>query len=79
VDGYIANSVEDWVKYLSALIEDYRHRHDISKALLTKVRKDHSLETQAWRWLYAWTELVGAHRQKQNGQILLPKGVNLYA
>ena len=79
VDGYIANSVEDWVEYLSALIEDYRHRHDISKALLAKVRKDHSLETQAWRWLYAWTELVRAHRQKQNGRILLPEGVNLYA
>jgi glycosyltransferase involved in cell wall biosynthesis len=78
-DGYIANTVDEWVEYLSALIEDYRHRHDISKKLLAKVRKHHSLETQAWRWIYAWTELVKEHRQKQNGRILLPEGVNLYA
>ena len=78
VDGYIAHSVEDWVEYLSALIEDYRHRHDMSKALLKKVRKHHSLEGQAWRWLHAWTELVNEHKNsKQN--ILLPAGVSLNA
>ncbi|MHC4413608.1 MAG: glycosyltransferase [Planctomycetota bacterium] len=78
-DGYIAHTVEDWVEYLSALIDDYRHRHDMSKKLLAKVRKYHSLEGQAWRWVHAWTELVKAHRQKQNGRILLPEGVKLYA
>jgi glycosyltransferase involved in cell wall biosynthesis len=77
VDGYIARSVDDWVEHLSALIDDYKHRHDLSKALLAKVRKHHSLETQAWRWVYAWTELVEAHREKQSRQILLPAGVNL--
>ena len=78
-DGYIAHSVDDWVEYLSALIESYRHRHTMSKALLAKVRKHHSLETQAWRWVHAWTELVKAYRQKQNGRILLPDGVKLHA
>jgi glycosyltransferase involved in cell wall biosynthesis len=78
-DGYIAHSVDDWVKYLSALIEDYRHRHDMSKKLLAKVRKYHSLETQAWRWVHAWTELVREHRQEQSGRILLPEGVKLHA
>jgi glycosyltransferase involved in cell wall biosynthesis len=75
-DGYIAESVEDWVEYLSALIESYRHRHDMSKALLAKVRKYHSLEGQAWRWVHAWTELVEEHRRKQT-KILLPVGVSL--
>jgi glycosyltransferase involved in cell wall biosynthesis len=79
IDGYIVHSVEDWVEYLSALIEDYRHRHDMSKALLAKVRKYHSLETQAWRWVHAWTELVSTHKNKQNRRILLPDGVKLHA
>lgn len=78
VDGYIAHTVEDWVEYLSALIEDYRHRHDISKALLAKVRKYHSLENHAWRWIHAWTELVKEHRG-QSRHILLPDGVSLHA
>jgi len=78
VDGYIARSVDDWVEYLSALIDDYRHRHDMSKALLAKVRKYHSLETQAWRWVLAWTELVEEYKKKQS-KILLPRGVELYA
>jgi glycosyltransferase involved in cell wall biosynthesis len=77
-DGYIARSVGDWVEYLSALIDDYRHRHDMSKALLAKVRKEHSLETQAWRWVHAWTELVDEHKRKQS-KILLPRGVSLNA
>lgn len=79
VDGYIAHSVEDWVKYLSALIEDYRHRHTMSKALLAKVRKHYSLETNAWRWVQAWTLLVKEHRQTQTRKILLPAGVSLNA
>lgn len=78
-NGYIAESVEDWVFYLSWLVEDYRHRHDIAKALLAKVRKSHSLENQAWRWVHAWNELVGVVRAAQvpASQILLPNGVQL--
>jgi len=78
VDGYIARSVDDWVEYLSALIDDYRHRQDMSHTLLAKVRKYHSLETQAWRWVQAWTELVDEYKRKQT-KILLPRGVSLNA
>lgn len=79
VNGYIAESVEDWVEYLSHLVEDYRHRRSIAKALLAKVRKHHSLENQAWRWIYAWDELVGQAKaaRKPASQILLPNEVRL--
>lgn len=75
VDGYIAHDVDEWVEYLSALIEDYSHRHEMSKALLAKVRKHHSLEANAWRWVHAWTELVNEYKRKQS-HILIPRGVD---
>lgn len=77
VDGYIARSVDDWVEYLSLLVEDYTHRKEMAKRLLAKVRKEHSLENHAWRWVEAWTDLIQQFRNKQRSQILLPKGVRV--
>lgn len=74
-DGYIAETVDDWEKYLSLLIEDYRLRHDMSKRLLAKVRQFHSLELNAWRWVEAWTEIVTDFRTRARNRILLPSEV----
>jgi glycosyltransferase involved in cell wall biosynthesis len=79
VDGYIAEGVDDWVEYLSRLVEDYSHRKEMAKRLLAKVRKYHSLENQVWRWVEAWTTLVEGFRNKNGSQILLPKGVTVNA
>ncbi len=75
VDGFIANTVDDWTKYLSMLVEDYTLRHRMNKALLAKVRKHHSLETQAWRWVEAWDSIIGDFRDRQRHRVLIPKGV----
>ncbi len=78
VDGYIVNTVDEWVQALSELVENYTHRHEMSKRLLAKVRKYHSLENNAWRWVEVWTDLVDEYRQSQRNHILLPNEV-IYA
>ena len=76
VDGFIATSVDEWEGYLSQLVESYRLRHAMSKALLAKVRKDHALESHAWRWIAAWDEIVESYQSRQRNRILLPQEVS---
>ncbi len=79
-DGFIATTVDEWELYLSKLVEDYTLRHDMSKRLLAKVRKDYSIETNAWRWIQAWTDIVSNFRESyRRPHILLPEGVDYYA
>lgn len=78
VDGYISETVDEWVEYLSILVEDYGQRKAISKKLLAKVRREHTLEQNAWRWVEAWTDLVTAHRAREAApHVLLPDGVKV--
>lgn len=79
-DGYLAETVDAWIEDLSRLVEDYHHRKDLSKRLLAKVRREHTLEQNAWRWVEAWTDLVTQHRARTRGpvpRILLPEGVEV--
>lgn len=78
VDGYIAETVDEWTEYLSRLVEDYGHRKAMSKKLLAKVRREHTLEQNAWRWVEAWTDLVQQARARQRApRILIPDGVKV--
>jgi len=79
VDGYIAETEDDWFDYLSRLIEDEQQRSEMADRLLAKVREFHSLEANAWRWVYAWTEIVSQYRAKKRKRIYLPKGVEVHA
>jgi glycosyltransferase involved in cell wall biosynthesis len=74
VDGYIVETVDEWEQALSELVEDYRHRKTMTKALLAKVRKEYSLEHNVWRWLYAWDEIITEFRYKRR-RVLLPREV----
>lgn len=76
VDGFIASTVDEWELYLSRLVEDYTLRHDMSKTLLAKVRKNHSLENNAWRWVEAWGEIISSYRSRSQRRIYLPHEVN---
>jgi glycosyltransferase involved in cell wall biosynthesis len=75
-DGYLVQSVEEWEQALSALIEDYHLRRRMAKRLLAKVRREHALEGNAWRWLEAWTEIVSDTRSRQHNRIYLPHEVS---
>ena len=68
--GFICETEDEWFDALSRLVEDYRFRHDMSKALLAEVRKNHSLETQAWRWVETWNDLVYRYQWKNKYRVL---------
>jgi glycosyltransferase involved in cell wall biosynthesis len=69
VNGYLATSVDEWEGYLSLLVESYTLRRDLSKRLLAKVRREHSLTRQAWRWVEAWDEITAHYRGDAPGSI----------
>ncbi len=75
VDGYLCDTVDEWEESLSTLVEDYTLRHRLSKALLAKVRKYHNLEANAWRWVEAWSEIVGEYHNRRRNRILTPREV----
>lgn len=77
-NGYLVTTPDEWEQALLALVEDYTLRHRLSKALLAKIRKHHSLEGNAWRWLNAWDEIISDFRSRRKHRILLPSEV-IYA
>lgn len=72
VDGYIARTVDDWEAALAELVEDYTRRRQVAKVLLHKVRQYHSLESNAWRWVEAWDEIVRDYRRRNVSRIYVP-------
>jgi len=78
VNGHLAATVDEWECALLQLLENYDHRRQMAKALQAQVRREHSLELNAWRWLAAWDEIIGDFRNRQRHKILLPNEV-IYA
>lgn len=74
-DGYIASSVDEWEEALSRLVESYDERRMLQRALLSKVRKYHAIENNAWRWLVAWERIIEDFRRRQLNRITLPHEV----
>jgi glycosyltransferase involved in cell wall biosynthesis len=70
-DGYIAETVDDWIEYLSRLVKSVNHRRQVARRLLAKVKRAHTLEQNAWRWLEAWTDLTSQWQGKQ----VRPEGI----
>lgn len=64
-DGFLARTTEDWVKYLSKLIESPELRKEIGEAAYEKVNKD---------WL------IGGqlHKYEKVFQLLSPKNITVY-
>lgn len=77
-DGFIATTVDEWEHYLSMLIENDDLRHNISRSFLGKIYSEHSLSSNAWRWVEAWDSIIQDFRQRQRHKILLPREV-MYA
>lgn len=58
VDGMLAESVEDWERCLSWLIEMAEHRRQFVRNQQRRVVLDHSLVTQLHRWADAYSSIV---------------------
>lgn len=59
-DGFIATTHEEWVKYLSMLIEDATLRKEMAKAAKRKVEKDWDLDKHWSEFLTAYQQVVAA-------------------
>lgn len=62
-DGLLCETAEEWEDALALLIEDEQRRKKLARRQLRRVERDHSLETQAWRWPAAWAQLAEAARR----------------
>lgn len=58
VNALVADSAEQLVDALSRLIEDQALRRRIRRNARRAVMAEHSLQTQWWRWLEAWSVIV---------------------
>lgn len=76
VDGFIAETADEWEAGLAALVEDDDLRARFRRRQTRRIEKHHSLETQLWRWPAAWNEIVAHHRaQPQRPTLWLPGSV----
>lgn len=57
-DGYIADTVEDWVKYLSLLIEDAEHRTRMGKTAQERIKKEFNIDNHWEKWLEVYKEVL---------------------
>jgi len=73
INGYIARTADEWESALAELVSNYEKRRAMHRALFAKVKKYHSLEANAWRWVQAWTQLIGEDVLAVHPGILLPK------
>ena len=56
--GYIAETVEDWVKYISQLVEDTKLRKKIGKQAYMSVKKDWDMAKHHQEWAEAYREVL---------------------
>jgi glycosyltransferase involved in cell wall biosynthesis len=75
-DGFICNTADEWFESLDMLVGDYRVRRDVTRNLKTKIRREHDIEKNAWKWLDAWATIIEDFRNRQRSHILLPKEVS---
>jgi len=57
--GMIANNHEEWVRWLSMLIEDKKFRKKMGKAAYAKIKSDWNLEKRWKNWLNLMLEIKG--------------------
>ena len=71
-DGYLAETAEDWFRYLDVLVRKPKARRVMQRRMLHKVRTRHSVAVNAWRHVAAWCSI----REAVGRRILLPEGVH---
>ena len=56
--GFIAETEEDWIKYLSLLIEDGKLRKDIGRVARREILKNYDLDKHWRRWVEVYKEVA---------------------
>jgi len=69
VDGLLAETAREWEGALATLIESKLTRRELRAGQLHRIRCDHSLTGNAWRWPAAWTQIVADFRQRQTAPL----------
>lgn len=64
VDALVADTTEQWIEHLSALIESEELRSEINRNARRTVMTEHSLEANWWRWPEAWADLLNTYWAK---------------
>ena len=59
-NGYLAETPEDWEKYLSMLIEDSKLRKTIGKAAQHTIQKKHNLDFHWTKWVDVYNEVLNS-------------------
>lgn len=57
-DGFVAETAEDWEKYLSMLIEDAKLRRDMGKEAQRRINKDFNLDKHWTKWVDVYNKIV---------------------
>lgn len=73
VNAFVADTVEDWVTSLSALIESEELRRRLYREARRAVLSEHSLANNWWRWPEAWTDAIDRFRERQARTLVLAR------
>jgi len=70
VNGYVAETVDDWTGALADLIERPSIRSMVARRLLRHVEKHCSLSENLWRWPSAWSTIAEDARVRRGSVVL---------
>jgi glycosyltransferase involved in cell wall biosynthesis len=69
-DGLIAETVDEWVLALSALIENEKYRKTLARRWSERVYQRHNLDRNCWQWARAWSEIMEMYSKRDTPRML---------
>jgi glycosyltransferase involved in cell wall biosynthesis len=70
IDGFIAYEHDDWIKYLSQLIENEKLRKKIGENSFKRIQKDYNMQTNAKLWVKFAQEVCQKYHQSWADHLL---------
>jgi glycosyltransferase involved in cell wall biosynthesis len=65
VDGLLAETPDEWLSALKRLVESKALRRSLRAAQLHRIRANHDLARECWRWPAAWSQIVADFRERR--------------
>jgi glycosyltransferase involved in cell wall biosynthesis len=65
VDGLLAETPDEWLSALKRLVESKALRRSLRAAQLHRIRANHDLARECWRWPAAWSQIVSDFRERR--------------